>query len=472
MSLASTTACAAVIGFFLSSVVIVPTLLRRSALPASERNLFITVIIFSVSTKMVLATVGTRVDIEAYRTFANLVEQGKSLYASIGYYAYAPVWAWIVSGLDRLALLLHCEAGQGFHVLVAALLAVTDVLIAIVLLSEYSFVAAILFLLSPVGFAISGFLSQFDNLALLVALMAWMIIREGRPKPTMLVISAFLAGFSLTIKHDIFLFPLWLVFWKPLGNLPRRILYAAIAYSLFFGSFLPWWKDPISRAGIIQNVFGYNSEYGRSLFGRTTELFVSISSIDSFFRWVPAFSGFKLMWIGLMVLIGIAIARRCVHELFLYYLLALYAFAPSIYVQYMLVAMIACAVFYRAWPSWAFLMCATGALLVDAFIALAVDGHFVIRPIQDFTLWGHSYDWKIVVGLIWVNPMIFASQLCVIALLVLLWRAEGKFEKLLPARVKLFRAATLTACGSLPWMILTVTKKVWAVYVLHGRLVP
>jgi len=463
MSFASTTALVAVTGFFAGSAIAITLALGRLRLARRQKYLLIATILISLAGKIALARVGTQVDVNAYKIFAGLIEQGKSVYAGTPDYNYAPVWAWITSGLDRLGILMQVGTGHGFHMMVAAFLSVVDVLLALVLVSEFSYGAGIVYLLSPVGFGITGFLAQFDNLALLVALLAWLILRKSAPSKRMLILSAVLVGISLTIKHDAFLFPAWLVFWKPLGKLWNRILYAVIAYGIFFGSFLPWWGDPASRASIFQNVFGYNSAYGRSLLGQVTGLIVSIEAIDKFFHWVPVISGFKLLWIVLMMGVGWVIARRDTKELFLCYLLALFAFLPSVFVSYMVIAMIACAILYRWWPSWAFLICATGTMVVAAVIEMVNDGTIPAQWFHNISFMGRSYNWDDTLNVGWVIPLTYASQLCAIVLLAFLCRPkiDSGTDRPMPARAKLFRATALVAAGSIPWVLITAVKKVW-----------
>jgi hypothetical protein len=338
------------------------------------------------------------------------------------------------------------DAGEGFHVLVAAFLATIDVLIGLALAMAYSHTAAVVFLLAPVGLLISGFHSQFENVAVLCALLAWLIVRGGRPGPAALVVSAGLTGLSLVVKHIMFLFPLWLMFWSPLGKLRYRVLYAGIAYAVFFCSFIPWWEDPASRAGIVNNVFGYNSTYGDSTYGSslapmTVSLFLPIRSIDASFQWIPVVRRFKALWMGLMLAAGVALVRRGAHELFLLYLMALYAFTPAMAEQYTAIPLVACAVFHESWASWAFLASGTGLLLMSETNVLGP----LHSTIPVLVIVGRSYP--VVKNL--HRSMIVASQICLIALLVIRWRARTGSGEALPIQAKLVRSAALIASGGL-----------------------
>jgi hypothetical protein len=82
---------------------------------------------------------------------------------------------------------------------------------------------------------------------------------------------------------------------------------------------------------------------------------------------IPAF---KALWAALMVGFGVLAARRQQssppwNDMFLCYLIAMYGLSPSIADQYTAIPLVACAVFYRFLPSWAFWVTATAELLVS-----------------------------------------------------------------------------------------------------------
>jgi hypothetical protein len=235
--------------------------LRLSALEPRKKWLLGGAMFFSVLAKIALASTGHNYDMDSWRVVSDIVSQGKSVYANTDRYNYGPIWAWLVSGFGHLA---GPDDGEQFHMWIAAFLAMIDVLIAMAIAGAYSWIGAIVFLLSPISLLISGFHSQFDNLAVLMGLLAWLQIHAGKPKPTALLISAVCLGLSLMVKHALFLFPIWLIFWRPLGKVRYRILYAAIAYGLLAAAFLPWWGDAASRTGIVNNVFHARTNYDTS----------------------------------------------------------------------------------------------------------------------------------------------------------------------------------------------------------------
>jgi hypothetical protein len=421
-----------------------------------QKKLLAGTMVLTVVAKVLLALPGHNYDVEAYRFVSDIQEHGGSIYAdSAGRYNYGPIWAWIVAGFGHLA---PNAASESFHLWIAAFLATVDVWIAWLIARTYSSTAALVFLLCPVGFLISGYHSQFDNLAVLLGLLAWLAIQKGNPRIRTLLLSAALLGVSLIVKHLLILFPLWLLFWKPLGGLWRRVLYGAIVYGMFFGSFLPWWNDPASRAGISQYVFGYNSFYGVSWLGYMVGLLVPIPTLDAWLSWVPLVKGLEGLWLAGMAGAGWLLSRREGGELYLLYLLALYASSPAVASQYTAIPLVAVAVYCAATESWAFFGAATVADLVTA---TGLGGLLILRALvyfnaQAITIGEHAYFVNEVLEQKVYPFFVFSSQFCAGALLFRLWR-HGEIPRVEQAWVrKAGRGAGLVALGGLPIVLVVV----------------
>lgn len=392
-------------------------MLDRISSWASRKNLFLlAAIIASIVVKLSLASLGHNWDVGSWYVVSDLVLQGKSVYAHTFRYNYGPIWAAILGGIRGLCKWLDFDSGEGFHILIAGFLAGIDALISIALSSAYSYEAALAFLLIPVGWLTSGYHSQLDNVAVFVGLLAWLLIRRGATTRRRLVFSAVLMGLSLSVKHLAIFFPIWLLFRKEWMSLRYRILYAVIAYSVFLATFLPWLGDPASRAGILGNVFRYSSNYGFSLTGLLVSLpFTSVNSFDRFFAWVPAIPAFKALWAAMMVGFGIIVAWRQRpsppwNDMFLCYLIAMYGLSPSIADQYTAIPLVACAVFYRFPPSWAFWVTATAALLISDTNVL---GAFYSHS-RSLLILGHRYSIAefLAVEVRW--RVLALSQLCIL----------------------------------------------------------
>jgi hypothetical protein len=444
-----------------TAVAVVYTL-RHSTLKTSEKRLLVAAMVFSVLTKICLASLGHNYDVYAYRSVSDILNRGRSVYADSDRYNYAPIWAWLVSGFGHLAPgasdetfirgQLAATNGEYFHLWVAGFLATIDVLIALLIAVSYSWIGAMVFLLAPIGLLISGFHSQFDNVALLMGLLAWLQVRKGKSTPVALTLSSACLGISLMVKHILFLFPIWLLFWRPLGRLRYRVVYVAVAYGMFFASFLPWWGDPASRAGIMANVFGYKSSYGQSLLAYLVELILPVASLDRLLSWVPVMSGFQAAWMVLMVGMGLALAWKSAQDLYLFYILLVFASTPSIAIQYCAIALVAAAVFYSDWESWAFLAAATLANLTTKNNI----GLFFFRAVLPSTVVIHGHVYYNFSDLFQNSALMFflvASQACAGALLLKRWRQLGKPAVARSMRADVWKAAVLIVAGGIPAVV-------------------
>jgi hypothetical protein len=251
-----------------------------------------------------------------------------------------------LAGLQQLSTLLPAMRGEAFHVAVAGFLGVADVALAALLAAQYRYGAGIFLLCCPATILLTGFHSQFENFALLAGIAAWLLIRSGSPSPPRLVLAAGLLGVSLIIKHILFLFPLWVLFWPKLGSWGKRMAYVMIAYGIFGLSFLPWLFDAPSRAGFSQNVFHYRSDFSLSL-SRLVVSFHPFAGVSIASSRVLTYG-----WMAVVMAAGIWVPRKKV-DFFPLYLLTMFALSPALMDQYLAIALLACAILCTSWPSWA-----------------------------------------------------------------------------------------------------------------------
>ncbi len=191
----------------------------------------------------------------------------------------------------------------------------------------------------------TGFHNQFDNLALLVGLVAVMLYeRDGvRVFSKWQWAGLLLLGISLAIKHVLFLFPLWMA--AKQQKLWQRVLVLMVPILVFALSFLPYWFD--GRDGIIQHVFLYRS-VGNTLFSTP-------------------------VWIGLLSISAIVFRRWHPMESLLIYTCILVATSPAVANQYLAIPL----VFILTHWNWIFL-----AYMLFCFAHLLVDesGLFLFAP--------------------------------------------------------------------------------------------
>ena len=319
--------------------------------PELKKVIFVLVLCCGAAFRMWLSTLGWNYDVWCWWTESNLVEEGKNLYVHTACMNTGPIWpgiAWLIWWIHRA---LGFTGMTSFHVLVAGFLSIVDVCIAITLARVCGYIPAVLFSLCPVSILITGYHSQIDNFAILLALWSWRSLDgrpEGTPQPDDVIWPGVLLGLSLATKHVFAFFPLWILALqsRPVG---QRLLYAGIAYAVFLGSFIPYVLTPEGFARVEQKVFLYRGDgyFGNALLPRI---------IPDQALWTGAFLT------GILAA-GFIIARWAPRELFFLYPVTLVTLATTMSDQYLVIPVISFAAYWRHLPMWAYMLTATTALL-------------------------------------------------------------------------------------------------------------
>lgn len=293
------------------------------ALVTSERTTLTraaTVLAIGVTARFVAAAQGHNYDLDSYQLVGEIVDRGGTVYSETFRYNYGPVWFHILGFLYKLTL----GAGLGFvwfRYAVVGFLTLVDIVITAIMSRQFGRRAAALFFLNPVSILITGFHSQFDNLAVLLGLLAVGFLAEGdqrRGTSRRDVAGLALLGASLAVKHILIVFPLWLALRKP--DLRSRLIALVMPPVLFALSFAPYWGT--ASEGISANVFKYRSFDNHPLL----EVFVDGG----------ATSTATALAIAALVSAGVyARFRESLHTALLVYLVVLVATAPAIANQYL-----------------------------------------------------------------------------------------------------------------------------------------
>src|SRR5688500_5479310 len=165
-----------------------------------------------VALRLWLASRGHNYDMDSWRSIADVAREHWNVYAATPRYNYGPVWFGVLWLLDRAhdVLPLGRFGTESFHVVIASLLALADVVIAVLLFRAFGLLPGLLFILNPVSVLLSGYHSQFDNLAVLPALGAWLLVRPqfggADVSRRRWVAAALLLGLSLATKHFMIFF--------------------------------------------------------------------------------------------------------------------------------------------------------------------------------------------------------------------------------------------------------------------------
>ena len=337
----------------------------RHAAPRDSDPLTSTLFLAAVAVGCILrvwvSTLGHNDDFRGWMRTAEIASAGENVYAHTGAYNYGPIWAYL------LVLIKWVDAALGIqhlHGSIAAFLSVVDIGLALMLVRVAGYAAAVLFILSPVSILLTGFHSQFDNLAVLIAAWSWSVFAWAPVTPhtawRQTLRAAVLMGASLASKHILIFFPLWVLF-VPHRPITHRLVYCGVAYACLVAAFVPFALTPEGLLGIQANVIGYRSDLGAGFFPHLVRLLVPPHLVARLSE-VSGMPATQALWAVTMVGTGIIIARKFPRELLFAYLVALLAYTPAMAEQYLAIPLFACAFYWRHWQSWLYLVVATALL--------------------------------------------------------------------------------------------------------------
>ena len=279
--------------------------------------LLILVVLTGLAARLLAATYGHNYDMDSCFIIAGITDHGGNVYASTDRYNYGPVWFTVLHGLDVLAR----HNLVVFRYLVSGLLSLVDIGIFLILWRKFGKLAASFFFLNPVSVIITGYHSQFDNLAVLLGLLAVLILWDEFDKPVnrRKFFGLLVLGVSLATKHVLFAFPLWLAV-KQKGIL-QKLAVLLVPVAVFVLGFLPYLAE--GRQGIINNVFLYRS-VGNGYF---------------YYLFMPLIVRFmfnsQVIWLLLLVIFAFVFRQKKTIESLLLYTAVLVAASPAIVNQYL-----------------------------------------------------------------------------------------------------------------------------------------
>jgi hypothetical protein len=323
-----------------------------------KKRLWLICIITGFLIRLLLSQVGYNYDVASWNLVGEIVSQGEVIYAHSSRFNYGFILSYILGLFYWLNNILLGGEIEGMHFLVALLCSIFDVLIAFKLKENYGKKVALLFFLNPISILITGYHSQLDNIAIYFAFLAWLFLQAG--KAFWKVVS--LLGVSLIIKHVFILFLPWLLFDRRY-KIKQRLFLFVTPLVLFLGSFSPFMLDTASRTGVQENVFAYQSFEENSLLYRISDKTPNFNSINKTYF---GNNGRKLLFMGILTLLGIFYMRQRPEHSFYIYLLGLVAFSSGMSDQYLTIPCIAIAVFYRNKVLWLFTIVGSLYLIFDS----------------------------------------------------------------------------------------------------------
>jgi hypothetical protein len=322
--------------------------------------------------KISISTLGYNNDMEIWKHVSKAMYEGflkgRVIYTYTQFYNHGPIRSYALYFLAAILNKLSLPDMFSFHMAIVFFLAISDTLIALLLWKLFGKVPAIIFLLNPVSFLITGYHSQVGTIPIMLGLLSWFILLKAKkmwdihnPKyKKLLLISALILGLSLGIKHILFFFPIYIFFMHrryKIFRLSDIVVYIGIVYFIFFGLFgIEILRDsyhPMATTyrNIKMFVFDYRSGglYGTSGFSQLIKLFIPAYYIEKYFSWVPFFSSYSFFFVSFLISYGILAINKVkdLKLIFPLYLLAMFCFSPSLANQYLVVPLIAMSIYYK-----------------------------------------------------------------------------------------------------------------------------
>ncbi len=302
----------------------------------NEKNknvLMIILVCIGIGLRFLIMQAGHNNDFDSYCIVGDIVCNGGNVYAETHRYNYGPVFFHVQGLCWWLAQFFGANAILAFRVFIVSVLTVTDMGIMWWLVKRFSWRHGIIFFLNPISIFITGFHNQFDNMAVLLALLCCFFYNEEKKIGKKDWVFVALLSFCLMTKHILFLLPVWLFFKKGLP-LCKRMMYSVLPPFVFLLSFVPYCiTNKEAFEGILQHVFLYRSINNSPLLRIVYEILS-----------VPK-SCYFIVYILIMLLLTLYIRNKSFEYLITFYLLAMVTFASAISNQYLIIPIVAMCIY-------------------------------------------------------------------------------------------------------------------------------
>jgi hypothetical protein len=317
-------------------------------------------LIFIISTflgfylRIWISQFGSNFDFLMWEGNLDLFKKNISIY-EFGNYSYGTPWIYILFILDFISLpaLENSEfvqniPGTFYRIKIILFLSLVDFTIFLLLCKNYSLKVGLLFFLNPISIIITGHHNQFSSFAILFGFLSVLLYEKNRLSFNFFV-PLIIMGISLSIKHILIFFPLWWAFKEK--KLIKKFLIVFIPYFIFILSFLPFLLTELDHILFKLGSFGmrFDGPFWGMFGPKIIHMYINIQTL------------FSIILIGL----GFLFIKKNLKESFCLYLMAVVAFSSMMYTQYLVIPLIALAIFWN----WKYLI-----YTILTFLVFLVDG--------------------------------------------------------------------------------------------------
>ncbi len=284
------------------------------------------VIIIGVAFRILVSTYGFNVDMEYWRLFADVIKYNGPIY-EVGM-NYGPVWAYLLYFFDQIPFFIDGEI-ESLRFKVTIFLTFIDLLIFITIIKIHSLKIGTIFFLNPISIFITGFHSQFDNLAVFFGLLAILVYKKNK-EVIGFYFCSFLLFISLITKHILLIFPIWLAVKEK--KISRKILIIFIPIILFLVGFIPFVEN-------YSLIYDYVLNYKSTDNGIFWRIFTP--------QFLGTYVGYSLLFIITLLVLSLFFENNNKIETYYLYLISIVLFSPAIANQYLAIPIIAIAYFWN-----------------------------------------------------------------------------------------------------------------------------
>lgn len=302
-----------------------------------NRAMIVGVLLFGVGIMLryYVMSFGSNFDFESYTIVGELASHGKNIYAETSRYNYAFLFSWIQGFTYFLADLHSFDLFNTYRILMVSVLTLADLGIAMWLGNRYSLKLAIIFFLNPISIIITGYHNQFDNIAILFALLSISFHEESEQMQKRDWIAVLFLSLSLLTKHILFMFFAWILFHDGLRNKRtwgKRLCYCVIPPLVFLCSFIPYaLQSKAALQGILDNVFFYRSYNNSPLLALFLKpLGYNVKNLPYNF----------LLYAGVLLVWGLFMRKASYEKSILTYFIGMVAFSSAIANQYLIIPIV------------------------------------------------------------------------------------------------------------------------------------
>jgi hypothetical protein len=319
-----------------------------------------TACLLAMALRLACACLGHNYDMASWFIVSDAVLQGENPYVTFRF-NYAPSSAYLLGAIRWLqesvaptpevlmeGELLSASTALRYHLGVVLVLGTVDIIIA-ALLKAMDHVAGWIFLLHPAVILLTGYHSQVESLGVLFLLLSASALEKKSRFPWALVAMML----SLQMKHLAIFFPFWIAFRKDISK-AKRLAFVLVPVIIFFLSFQPFMGNPLAREALDTLTFNHSSFHLSAFWPHLFDAFVPVVAIEKSGELLGFNHSFKGFFFGVVLLMGFALRALPMRVCAVVYCGVFTVFASGMADQYLSIAMVYMAYFWRSPLTWMF----------------------------------------------------------------------------------------------------------------------